>query len=131
MRKKILVVDDDTIFLRIMRHGLEKAGYEVLVAENAVEALDKVRSEGMQVFFLDLSLPDMDGLALCRTIRGENPAAVTIAVTSYSSVFEILKCREAGFDDYFRKPIEMSHIVQAAGEAFARIERWKSPGSAQ
>ena len=75
--------------------------------------------------FIDLKLPKMDGVELCKQIRKDRPLAVIYAVTGYPSLFELAHCREAGFDDYFIKPIDLEVLLKASEDAFARIDRWK------
>ena len=74
--------------------------------------------------FLDLNLPGMNGVDLCREIRKSNQLSCIYAMTAYSSLFELSDCREAGFDDYFIKPIDLRVFYHAADEAFFKMERW-------
>jgi len=75
--------------------------------------------------FLDLNLPGMNGVELCRKIRKDRPIAVIHAITGYASLFELTDCREAGFDDYFTKPADMEMLLTAAQNAFEKVDRWK------
>lgn len=75
--------------------------------------------------FLDLKLPGVDGLELCRQIRKNYPIACICAFTGYSSLFEFSDCREAGFDDYFIKPVKLDLLFSTASDAFKKIDRWK------
>ncbi len=85
-----------------------------------------MRSSPGWILFLDLKLPGMNGLDLCRRIKKEWAMTIACAVTGYASLFEIYECREAGFDDYFTKPVDLSVLVEAAELASKKIERWKS-----
>jgi CheY-like chemotaxis protein len=76
--------------------------------------------------FLDLNLPNMNGIELCRQIKHDKPMAIVYALTGYASMFELADCREAGFDDYFTKPANMSALLKAAEDGFEKIKRWKS-----
>jgi len=67
----------------------------------------------------------MNGIELCKRLKRERPTAFFFAITGFSSVFDLVKCREAGFDDYFIKPITIKDIVEAVEEAINRIARWK------
>ncbi|MFC1551375.1 response regulator [Candidatus Latescibacterota bacterium] len=125
MDKKILVVDDDQSIRKLLDKALEKAGYVSVIAESAEDALEILEKENIQVMFLDLKLPGMNGIDLCRKIRKENPIACMYAITGYNSIFELTECRDAGFDDYFLKPFDLSIIIDAAKSGFAKIERWK------
>ena len=125
MSRKILVVDDEREILDGIELAFRNADYTVHCAESAEEALDTLNRENSQVLFLDLKLPKMDGVELCKQIRKDRPLAVIYAVTGYPSLFELAHCREAGFDDYFIKPIELEVLWKAAEDAFVKIERWK------
>jgi CheY-like chemotaxis protein len=100
--------------------------YEVATARDGQEALDMVAQHGVQLVFMDLKLPGLNGLELCRRIKHFNPLAIIYAMTGYPSTFELADCREAGFDDYFRKPVKLQLLFKAAEQAHERMERWKS-----
>ena len=74
---------------------------------------------------LDLKLTDMDGFSLCRKIRKFNPIATIFAMTAYTSIFELADARDAGFYDYFIKPIDTKLLVRVIDVAFEMVERWK------
>jgi DNA-binding response OmpR family regulator len=83
------------------------------------------------VVFSDLNLPGMNGVELCSKITARQSLVTAFAVTGYSSLFELSECREAGFEDYFVKPVDLEDLVAAADSAFRRLERWKGrPGTA-
>ena len=124
MKKKIMAVDDEAIILKLMEQILSREGYEVTTTTNGHEALKILEKEEIRVFFLDLKMPDMDGIELCKKIKEIMPVACIYAVTGYVSDFHIEWCREAGFDDYFVKPFTVETIVNAAAEAFEKLERW-------
>ncbi|MEA2058937.1 MAG: response regulator [Thermodesulfobacteriota bacterium] len=123
--KKILVVDDDEGILSLMKQIFTRAGYNVVLAENAEKALEILERENIYVFFLNINLPGMNGLELCREIRKNMPMAIIHAVTGYASLFELSDSRDAGFDDYFNKPVKLSLLLKAAENAFEKHERWK------
>lgn len=126
LQKKILVVDDEKAIRDMIAEAFTAGGYKVYTAENAEDALDVALREGINVYFLDLKLPGMDGLELCRRVRWDNPMAVVYAITGYASLFEIQKCREAGFDDYFTKPVRLDVLFKSAETAFEKLSRWRS-----
>ena len=121
---KILVVDDQESIQQLMKDILTEAGYHVECAFNGEEALNKLKNEDFHVFFIDLQLPGMDGLELCRRIRKERIAECIYAITGFTSVYDFLECRKAGFDDYFAKPLDIQLISKAADEGFEKIVRW-------
>jgi CheY-like chemotaxis protein len=125
MEKQILVVDDEEAIRTMMTRAFTKAGYEVQTAASAEEALDLIKTYKYLVFFLDLNLPGMNGIDLCRLIRKDNPLTIAYAITGYASTFEVFECRDAGFEDYFTKPVELKKLVEAAEQAFLKLSRWK------
>jgi len=123
--KKILVVDDEKAILNLLKQAFLRAGFVVVPAESAEEALTVLEQEELYVMFLDLNLPGMNGIELCRRIKKDKPMAIVFAVTGYASLFELADCREAGFEDYFKKPADIKTLVKVANDAFERLERWK------
>ncbi|MFC1555614.1 response regulator [candidate division KSB1 bacterium] len=122
--KKILVVDDEESIRELYQSILGEKGYIVETAESGEQALELLEKQNVQVMYLDLNLPGMDGLELARQIRKLKPIAILYAFTGYSSVFELLNCREAGFDDYFKKPMNIETVLESAEDAFKKIDRW-------
>ena len=125
MEKKILVVDDEVIMREMTTIAFTNIGYAVTSAASAEEALDILGNELFLVMYLDLNLPGMNGLELCRRFKADNPVAICYAITAYTSLFELADCREAGFDDYFPKPTSLKIIYKSAEDAFEKLERWK------
>ena len=123
--KKILVVDDEQMIRDVFAEAFGRAGYAVQTEESAEEALEIMRKTPCWVLFLDLNLPGMNGVELCRQIRKDWAMAIPYAVTGYASLFEIHDCCEAGFEDYFTKPVDLSVLLEAADHAFKKLERWK------
>jgi CheY-like chemotaxis protein len=124
-KKKILIVDDEADILNLFKEVFETAGYEVWTAENAEDALAVLKTQSVMVMFLDLKLPGMSGVDLCKKIRVENQIGIIHALTGYSNFFGLLECRAAGFDDFFTKPVQIKALLKAAEEAFEKLERWK------
>jgi CheY-like chemotaxis protein len=122
--KKILVVDDEIQILNLLRELFSDAGYAVFTAESAEEALDILKEHSILVMFLDLKLPGMSGLDLCKYIRKNNRISSINAITGYSNLFGLLECRGAGFDDFFLKPVDLNLLLRAAQDAFEKFERW-------
>lgn len=125
MNKKILVVDDELNIRDLFTDTFNDAGYEVRAAETGEQALEILKEERIDVIFLDLRLFGMNGIELCRKIRKTNPIPIIYAMTGWAALFEIEECREAGFDDYFKKPVSLDLLFRAVEEAFEKLERWK------
>lgn len=127
MERKLLIVDDERAIRELFQSALTEAGYEVYLAEEGEGALEILRRQEVNLIFLDLKLFGMNGIELCRQIKKDRPLSVVYAITGWSGLFEVAECREAGFDDYFTKPIPLELLFKAVEEAFAKLNRWKKP----
>lgn len=103
----ILVVDDHPENLAILEADLEEAGYRVALAESGLEALQRVAAERPELLLLDLSMPGIDGLEVCRRLRADTATAdlPIIMVTGRDSPEDIVAGLDAGANDYVTKPI--------------------------
>jgi len=124
--KKILIVDDEEAITKLITLVFSREGYEVKTAENGDQALKIIQKENIHVIITDLNMPEMNGIKLCRAIRKTVPMAMIFAMTGYASLFELAECREAGFDDYFVKPVNIKTLVKTAENAFEKLNRWKT-----
>jgi len=124
-QKKVLVVDDEYMIRDILHEIFKTAGYTALLADSAENAIDILRKESVMVMFLDLDLPGMNGIDLCKKIRKDNPLGIIYALTGHVDLFSILECRRAGFDDFFVKPAKREIILAATEQAFEKVERWE------
>lgn len=122
--KKILVVDDEVLIIDMLKAALGSAGYTVLTAGSGEEAMEILRRESIMVMFLDLNLPGMNGLDLCKKIRKKNTIGIVFAMTGYSNFYGLLDCRTVGFDDFFVKPFKLDVLLKSVQEAFERLDRW-------
>ncbi len=118
MEKKILLVDDEKDILKLLFRALSAKGYLVFQASSGKEALELLAEEQINVMFFDLNMHNMDGLELCRTVRKKYSSAKIMALTGYSTAYDIEECYLAGFDNYYTKPIRLSELFKAAEEAF-------------
>ncbi|MCX7982157.1 MAG: response regulator [Syntrophales bacterium] len=126
MKEKILIVDDEQTVREIMKDALDDDRYEVFLAEGAHDAISIAKKEDIACAFLDLKLFGTNGIELCRELRSIRPLSILYAMTGWSGLFEIEECREAGFDDYFPKPLQVETIYKAVEEALEKRGRWKS-----
>ncbi len=125
MDKKILVVDDEVSILEMAKEVFESAGYTVLTAANAEEALEIIKNQAVWVMFLDIRLPGMSGMELCKIIRRDDRISIIHAFTGYSNLYGLVECRTIGFDDFFVKPVDLDVLLKAAQYSFERLERWQ------
>lgn len=126
MEDKVLIVDDEKAVVGLLKLAFTNAGYQVVSADSAEQALSILQDENIFVMFLDLNLPGINGIELCRKIKKQIPMAIVFAITGYASLFELADCREAGFEDYFKKPVNMKVLIKTVEEAFEKINRWKN-----
>jgi DNA-binding response OmpR family regulator len=113
MRKKLLVVEDNTELLELMRLGLKQAGFMICTATNGLDALKKARSWTPDLILLDLVLPELDGFAVCEALkRGTDTAAIPIIMmTGLTSEFTRYAGMESGADEYITKPVGPEQLV--------------------
>ncbi len=125
MERKILIVDDEATARQVLEEMLVSSGYEVMSAAGAEEAMDILDREDIHVVFLDLKLFGVSGMELCRQIRKRKPMTIIYAITGWAALYEIEECREAGFDDFFTKPVDFTVLRKAAADAFDKLDRWR------
>jgi DNA-binding response OmpR family regulator len=113
VRKRILVVEDESDLLELLSFNLKKAGFSVATAKSGIEALKKARSVGPDLILLDLMLPELDGFAVCETIRNDptNASTPIIILTALSSELARLAGFEAGASDYLTKPFRLEELL--------------------
>ena len=109
-RKRVLVVEDDNITAGIVKTYLEKGGYEVLTAQDGPEALTAARDHSPDLVVLDLLLPGLSGLDVCRTLRSEACTPI-IMLTALTTEQDRLTGLDLGADDYVTKPFSPRELV--------------------
>ncbi|WP_197585791.1 response regulator transcription factor [Thermosulfidibacter takaii] len=119
MKYKVLVVEDDKDIQRILKDQLENEGYKAITADNGSEALKKFEDYRPDIVILDLNLPDMDGLEVCKEIR-ENGDLPIIILTVRDGLSDKLKGFECGACDYVLKPFE---FLELAARIRVHLER--------
>ncbi|MDJ0754292.1 MAG: response regulator transcription factor [Ardenticatenaceae bacterium] len=110
MNELILVVDDEPKITKLARDYLEKAGYRVIESADGREALSIFRHEQPALIVLDLNLPGMDGLDLCRTIRRESDVPIIMLTARVEETDQLIGL-ELGADDYITKPFSPRTLV--------------------
>ena len=106
----VLVVDDEPAILRALRAGLEARGYRVLTAVTGQQAIDLTALETPALVVLDLNLPDIDGVEVCRRIRGWTDVPIVVLSAEGSESRKVLALDE-GADDYVTKPFSMPELL--------------------
>lgn len=128
MAKKVLVVDDEKPISDIIKFNLEKEGYEVVVAYNGEEALQKVESESPDLIVLDLMLPKIDGLEVAKQVRAKRSTPI-IMVTAKDSELDKVLGLELGADDYVTKPFSNRELVARVKANLRRQDATVSPAN--
>jgi DNA-binding response OmpR family regulator len=117
----VLVVDDERPIRRLLRLYLSDAGFAVTEASEGAEALAQVRRGGIDLVLLDLMLPDMDGVEVCRRLRDTTNLPV-IMVTARGDEEQRLDGLEAGADDYVTKPFSAPEVVARVRAVLRRVK---------
>ncbi|MBD1888670.1 response regulator [Coleofasciculus sp. FACHB-SPT9] len=112
----ILAVDDSSVMQTLIKRALER-DYRVLVADNAVDALSVIYHQQISILLLDVSMPGVDGLELCRTVRSlpQFSELPIIMLTARDGVFDKVQGRLAGATEYLTKPFEAEQLRQIVG----------------
>ena len=129
MKHKILIVDDNKKTVDLIRLYLEKDGYQVLTAYDGRKALDLARQKRPSLIVLDLMLPKIDGLDVCRIIQAESKIPI-IMLTARSTEDDKLLGLDLGADDYITKPFsprELMARVRAVLRRMAQLEQKETP----
>ena len=123
---RILVVEDEGSLADSVRYNLEREGYAVTVAADGWRALERFRDERPSLVILDLMLPELSGLDVCRQIRSESDVPI-IMVTAKDSEADKVTGLELGADDYVTKPFSVRELVSRVR---ANLRRAAAPGRA-
>jgi two-component system response regulator AtoC/two-component system nitrogen regulation response regulator NtrX len=121
MTKLILIVDDEKAARFGMRMALEKDGYSVLEANDSTSAFDIIRTKNPALIFLDINMPQVNGIQVLEKInRLENPPMVVI-VTAYGSERTAVNAMKKGAYDYIAKPFEIDELRLIAKNTFEKL----------
>ncbi|WP_353422173.1 response regulator transcription factor [Staphylococcus simulans] len=111
MTQKILVVDDEQSIVTLLKYNLETAGYLVEVAYDGEEALQKLNAVQPDLVVLDVMLPKLDGIEVCKTIRSDRNLVPILMLTAKDDEFDRVLGLELGADDYMTKPFSPREVV--------------------
>jgi two-component system response regulator MtrA len=116
---QILLVEDDPSIREVTALGLRAAGFTVTTAADGVEGLERWRAARPDLVLLDIMLPGLDGLEVCRAIRRESTTPM-VMLTARGDTIDVVVGLESGADDYVRKPFEMPELVARVRAALRR-----------
>src|ERR1044072_2575798 len=111
MKRRILIVEDDEIFLRPLQRSVEIAGYDVLVVPSGEDAIDLLKREDVDVVLTDKRLPGMDGVELVRRIKAEHPDLAVVVMTAHGTIESAVEAMRLGAEDYLVKPFEAAELL--------------------
>ncbi len=126
----ILIVDDEPNIVQLARMYLEREGFRVEAVANGRAALEKVAEACPALMVLDLMLPEIDGLEVCRRLRAENNPVAILMLTARDEDIDKILGLEMGADDYLTKPFNPRELVARVKAILRRNERVAQPGTA-
>jgi len=125
-QKSILIVEDDDTLQETLAYNLSKEGYKVAVASNGQAGLEMARSQPFDVVVLDVMLPELDGLSVCRILRREMDIYI-ILLTARSSEIDKIIGLDSGADDYITKPFSLGEFLARIRAALRRKPKSTTP----
>lgn len=124
---RILLAEDEVNIASFIERGLEEYGHEVVTAHNGLEAWERIGKEAFQLLILDVIMPGMDGLELCRRYRAAcGYASPVLMLTALGTTDDIVKGLDAGADDYLVKPFSFQEL-EARIQALLRRGKTAAP----
>ena len=123
---KILVIEDDRILREALRYNLVAVGYEVIVASDGGEGLVSARQSSPDVVVLDLMLPSLSGMEVCKALRRDGSILPIIMLTARDSEIDRIGGLESGADDYVTKPFSMRELIARVTAQIRRMQMIKS-----
>ena len=131
LARRILLVEDDAPIRELLRLHLSLAGFDIDEVADGRTALDRARNERFDLIILDLLVPGLDGITLCRAIRSHsvNSASAILMLTAHASEADKVLGLESGADDYLTKPFGVREMVARVGAILRRNERIDSPAA--
>jgi len=117
---KILVVDDEKNIRLTIQHSLMAADYEVEIAANGLEGLEKFRDGHYDLILMDLRMPQVNGIEMLREIREKDKHTAAVVITAYLTIDTLLEAFSLGVSDYIRKPFSPNDVRETVRRVLAR-----------
>jgi DNA-binding NtrC family response regulator len=111
MKHRILIVEDDEVFLRPLQRTLEVAGYEALVVPSGEDAVDLLKRDDVELVLTDKRLPGIDGVEVVRRIKAEHPDLAVVVMTAYGTIGSAVEAMRVGAEDYLVKPFDAAEAL--------------------
>ena len=118
---RIILVEDDAELRVLVEGRLKESGYNVRTAETGTQALERVEEQVPDLVLLDVMLPELDGLEVCRRLRAKYPLLYIIMLTARSDELDRVVGLEVGADDYVTKPFSLQELVARVRSALRRL----------
>jgi DNA-binding response OmpR family regulator len=125
-QKSILIVEDDETLQQTLAYNLEKEGYRIVLANDGSTGLEMARSQEPDLVILDVMLPELDGLSVCRILRREMDVPI-IMLTARSSEVDKIIGLDSGADDYVTKPFSLGELLARVRAALRRKPKASLP----
>lgn len=127
MSKKVLIVDDEPSIVTLLEYNLKQAGFEVVTASDGEEGMKKAIFEQPDLMILDLMLPKMDGIEVCKQLRQQKIMVPILMLTAKDDEFDKVLGLELGADDYMTKPFSPREVVARMKAILRRIQPLAAP----
>jgi len=124
MSYKALIVEDDELLLETLEKGFVHEGYQVDVAKDGFQAFQKARTNNYDIIILDVVIPKMDGIKVCKQIRMQVDTPI-IMLTAKSQLEDKIEGLEAGADDYITKPFSFKELITRVKAVLRRYNKVK------
>lgn len=125
MEKKVLVVDDEQSIVTLLQYNLQQAGYEVITAMDGEEGKNIALEQNLDLIILDLMLPKLDGIEVCKQLRQQKVATPILMLTAKDDEFDKVLGLELGADDYMTKPFSPREVVARVKAILRRTQPHK------
>lgn len=126
MEKKVLVIEDEPSIVTLLQYNLNKAGFHVITASDGEEGLNKALTENPDFILLDLMMPKMDGLDVCKELRLRHIDTPILMLTAKDDEFDKVLGLELGADDYLTKPFSPREVVARVKAILRRTSKTSS-----
>lgn len=120
--KKVLVVDDEQSIVTLLQYNLQQSGYEVITAMDGEEGKNLALSENPDLIILDLMLPKLDGIDVCKQLRQQKVSTPILMLTAKDEEFDKVLGLELGADDYMTKPFSPREVIARVKAILRRVQ---------
>ncbi|RXI98521.1 DNA-binding response regulator [Anaerobacillus alkaliphilus] len=121
MNQRLLVVDDEESIVTLLQFNLEQAGYDVVTAMDGKTAFEKAKDGNFDLIILDLMIPELDGLEVCKQLRQNKISTPILMLTAKDDEFDKVLGLELGADDYMTKPFSPREVVARIRAILRRV----------